>query len=190
MCALCHTQYDIDKGNLSTFIITLTVRQCDDTGEKSCALRRNCYRANTIMPQKSKTATKERNDFRTSISFSKVIADTAERLMDAQGYNGNLSAYLSNLVRQDDERQLELQKMRFEVEDRLHEKGGQGPSVAEVRAAQAILRLAEKRARAVRGHSVEDAFDQPFYLHGGDTPLRVIQGFQPSPKPAADSSRQ
>jgi len=49
----------------------------------------------------------EREDFRTTVSFSKTVADWADDLMKQKGFNGNLSQFLAALVREEKVREEE-----------------------------------------------------------------------------------
>lgn len=42
---------------------------------------------------------------RTTISLAKVVQNMADERMEALGFNGNLSAYVADLIRRDKERQ-------------------------------------------------------------------------------------
>jgi hypothetical protein len=66
---------------------------------------------------KPKTKTKApiktaRTDTRTSVSFDRVVWDIIHRQMELRGFNNNLSGYLADLARRDEERSLELAALR------------------------------------------------------------------------------
>jgi hypothetical protein len=55
---------------------------------------------------------KARKDKRTSISLAQVVWDWAMEMMEAKGYNDNISAYIADLIRRDKERQEEKESQK------------------------------------------------------------------------------
>jgi hypothetical protein len=49
----------------------------------------------------------ERKDKRVTISLAKVVWDWANEMMEAKGFNKNVSAYVADLIRRDRDRELE-----------------------------------------------------------------------------------
>lgn len=45
-----------------------------------------------------------RRDKRTTISLARVVWEIAEEMMELKGFNGNISAYIADLIRRDKER--------------------------------------------------------------------------------------
>ena len=44
---------------------------------------------------------KVRQDKRTTVSLAQVVWETAEKIMEAKGFNDNFSAYVADLIRRD-----------------------------------------------------------------------------------------
>jgi hypothetical protein len=126
---------------------------------------------------------------RTSLLVSGVVWNAGQRQMSRKGFNGNFSAYIADLIRRDEERELELDVLRYVSDSGKKGKTVSGRGVDEL-AVQAAAREIVRRAthkivkKSHGGGARSHSSDQPSAQASGRAPestSRVILGFRPAP---------
>jgi hypothetical protein len=134
-----------------------------------------------MKPKSQKNSATVGGDFasiRTTVTFDTVVWEIIQRQMKRRGFNNNLSSYLADVSRRDEERTLELEALRKVA-------GGGGKKDAEVSdnavslAAREIIRRASKKASG-HGHSHGAASGLELVARAGVSPAREILGFRPA----------
>lgn len=118
-----------------------------------------------MKPPKTKTS-QTRSDVRFSVAFSKAIMESMSRQMVAKGFNNNISAFLADCVRRQEERDIELEALR-----RVAGGSATGDQVV-LTAAKHIV----NRAAKTTGKTPKSNLD--ILIAHEDKPMREIIGFR------------